>query len=96
MESIMGVTGCAVIAVVCYLVGLGLKAWDVWDDRKIPVAMGVVGAVLGLLAYYFWPVVIPTEDPITAAAIGIVSGLAATGINQIYKQATKEEKTDAQ
>ncbi len=90
MESIMNVTGCAVIAVVCYLVGLGLKAWDVWDDRKIPIAMGVVGAALGLLAYNFWPVVVPTEDPITAAAIGIVSGLTATGINQIYKQSKKE------
>ena len=92
MESIMGVTGCAVIAVICYLVGMGLKAWDVWDDRKIPVAMGVVGAILGILAYNFWKVVIPVEDPITAAAIGVVSGLSATGINQIWKQAHKENE----
>lgn len=94
MENIMGVTGCAVIAVVCYLAGLGLKAWDVWDDRKIPVAMGLVGAILGLLSYRFWPVVIPSQDPITAAAVGIVSGLAATGINQIYKQALKGDEND--
>jgi len=90
--EIMGVTGCAVIAVICYLVGMGLKAWDVWDDRKIPVAMGAIGAVLGILAYNFWKVVIPTEDPITAAAIGAVSGLCATGINQIWKQAHKENE----
>ena len=90
--EIMGVTGCAVIAVICYLVGMGLKAWDVWDDRKIPVAMGVIGAVLGILAYNFWKVVIPTEDPITAAAIGAVSGLCATGINQIWKQTHKENE----
>lgn len=90
--EIMGVTGVAVIAVVCYLVGMGLKAWDLFDDRKIPIIMGVAGAILGLVAYVFYPVVIPTEDPITAAAIGIVSGLAATGINQIYKQAQKGDE----
>ena len=28
----------------------------------------------------------PAGDPITAAAVGVVSGLAATGANQIYKQ----------
>ena len=28
----------------------------------------------------------PTGDVINAAAVGIVSGLAATGANQVYKQ----------
>jgi len=28
---------------------------------------------------------------LTAVAVGIVSGLAATGVNQIYKQAGKED-----
>ena len=32
----------------------------------------------------------PASDYLTAAAVGIVSGLAATGINQVYKQLTKE------
>jgi len=33
----------------------------------------------------------PATDYITAIAIGIVSGLAATGVNQIYKQLTKKD-----
>lgn len=31
----------------------------------------------------------PATDIITAIAIGIVSGLAATGADQVYKQLTK-------
>ena len=33
----------------------------------------------------------PAADPITAAAVGVVSGLAATGINQAVKQLGKTE-----
>ena len=28
----------------------------------------------------------PAYDPITAAAVGVVSGFAATGVHQVYKQ----------
>ena len=31
----------------------------------------------------------PAADPLTALAVGIVSGLAATGADQIIKQASK-------
>ena len=34
---------------------------------------------------------LPASDIITAIAIGIVSGLGATGINQIFKQMKEEE-----
>lgn len=87
--DILGITGIAAIAIICYLIGLGLKAWDKFDDRKIPVIMGVAGAVLGILAYFFAPNLVVADDLITAIAIGIVSGFGATGINQIYKQAKK-------
>lgn len=87
--DILGVAGVAVIAVICYLIGAGLKAWDKFDDRKIPVLMGVCGAILGVLAFYFAPNVIPADDIITAIAIGIVSGFTATAINQVYRQSQK-------
>lgn len=89
--DILGITGVAVIAVICYLIGMGLKAWDAFDDRKIPVLMGICGAALGVVAFYFSPAVIPATDPITAIAIGIVSGFTATAINQAWKQSLKEE-----
>jgi hypothetical protein len=33
----------------------------------------------------------PAEDIITAISVGIMSGFASTGINQVYKQSKKEE-----
>jgi VIT1/CCC1 family predicted Fe2+/Mn2+ transporter len=47
------------------------------------------GAALGILGMFIMPE-FPASDYLTAAAVGIVSGLAATGINQVYKQLTKE------
>lgn len=92
--DILGITGVAAIAVICYLLGMGLKAWNAWDDTKIPVMMGIFGVALGLAAYIWWPATIPATDPITAAAIGVVSGLTATGVNQIYKQNMKGDKDE--
>lgn len=88
--DILGITGVAAITVICYLIGIVLKAWDAFDDRKIPALMGIFGAILGIVAYYVAPNIIPATDIITAIAIGIVSGFGATGINQIYKQSQKE------
>lgn len=86
----IGLSSAVAIVVICYLVGYGLKAWDKFDDRKIPVIMGIVGAALGIAAFYIAPEVVMADDPFTAIAIGILSGLTATGANQIYKQAKKE------
>lgn len=87
--DILGITGVAAITVICYLIGAGLKAWDKFDDRKIPILMGICGAALGVVAFYFAPNIIPSDDIITAIAIGIVSGFCSTGINQLYKQSQK-------
>lgn len=87
--DILGIAGIPAIAIICYLLGMGLKAWDKFDDRKIPVLMGICGAILGAVAFYFAKNIIPADDLITAIAIGIVSGFTATGINQIYKQSQK-------
>lgn len=87
--DILGITGVAAIAVICYLVGMGLKAWDAFDDRKIPVIMGVIGGVLGIVAYFLTPQLLPVDDILSSIAVGIVSGFSATAINQAYKQAKK-------
>lgn len=87
--DILGITGVAAIAVICYLVGMGLKAWDTFDDRKIPVIMGVIGGVLGIVAYFLTPQLLPVDDILSSIAVGIVSGFTATGVNQIYKQSQK-------
>lgn len=81
-----GIASVAAITVICYLVGLVVKASPWNNDRYIPIACGVVGGVLGLAGLYLALPDFPAADPLTAVAVGIVSGLAATGIDQVKKQ----------
>ena len=81
-----GVASVAAITVICYLVGLIVKATPFNNDKYIPIACGVVGAVVGGLWFYMGWGEYPATDPVTAVAVGIVSGLAATGVNQVFKQ----------
>ena len=69
---------------ICYLVGNAVKATDV-DNKWIPIIVGTVGGVLGVAGMYIMPD-FPATDYLTAIAVGIVSGLAAVGVNQIGKQ----------
>ena len=83
-----GIAGVAAITVIAYLIGSAVKATPL-DNRWIPSIGGTVGGILGVLAMRIMPD-FPATDYITAVAVGIVSGLAATGINQIGKQLGKE------
>lgn len=84
-----GIASVAAITVICYLVGLIVRASGV-DNKYIPIACGVAGGVLGVAGLYLALPDFPAQDPLTALAVGIVSGLAATGINQMAKQLGKE------
>ena len=84
-----GIASVAAITVICYLVGLVVKATPYNNDKYIPIACGVVGGVLGAAGLYLGLPDFPAGDPLTAVAVGIVSGLAATGINQAAKQILK-------
>lgn len=76
------------IVVITYLVGLGAKHCPKVKDECIPVVVGVVGGILGVVGMYTMPE-FPATDVMNAVAVGIVSGLASTGVNQAYKQYTK-------
>ncbi len=78
------------ITVVCYLIGIVIKATPL-NNKYIPVIMGFLGAALGALSYFIAPEIVIANDIITAIAIGIVSGLASTGVNQVGKQLVKSE-----
>ncbi|MFQ8841839.1 MAG: phage holin family protein [Clostridium fessum] len=54
-------------------------------DEWIPVIMAVVGGILGAAGMGVIPD-FPATDYITAVAVGMFNGLAATGVNQLYKQ----------
>ena len=87
--SSLGITGVAAITVICLLIGQGVKASSL--DSKFPIICGVCGAVLGVVGMFLMPD-FPATDYITAAAVGIVSGLAATGANQVIKQLGSDSK----
>lgn len=82
--ELMGFTAVAAITVICYLAAMATKA-TVIDNKWLPIICGVLGGVLGVVGYFIMPDY-PAADFLTAIAIGIVSGLAATGANQIGKQ----------
>lgn len=84
----VGIASVAAITVICYLVGLIVKASGL-NDKYIPICCGVAGAALGVVGLYLGLPDFPAADPVTALAVGIVSGLAATGINQMAKQLSK-------
>lgn len=79
-----GIGGVAAITVVCYLLGLVVKASGL-DNKWIPIICGFCGLILGIIAMTIMPD-FPAADYITAAAVGVVSGLAATGFDQVLKQ----------
>ena len=84
-----GIAGVAVITVIAYLVGLAVKATAL-PNRWIPVICAAVGGALGVVGLYTMPD-FPAADMLTAIAVGIVSGLAATGIDQTVKQLGSKE-----
>ena len=56
--------------------------------RFIPLIACVLGAVCGVIAFYFIPGTMGTENLLVAIVIGAASGLSATGTNQAVKQLT--------
>lgn len=79
-----GIAGVAAITVIAYLIGTAVKATAL-DNKWIPIICGVAGGVLGAVALHIMPDY-PADNYITAVAVGVVSGLAATGADQIGKQ----------
>ena len=84
-----GIAGVAAITVIAYLVGMAVRATPL-DNKWIPVICAAVGGILGVVGMYTMPD-FPATDIISSVAVGIVSGLAATGINQTIKQMSNSE-----
>ena len=84
-----GILAIPAILIICFLVAEFVKAFDKIDNKWLPLICGAFGGCLGLLAMFIMPD-FPAHDYITAFAVGVVSGLGATGAHQVYKQLTKE------
>lgn len=92
MNEIMEtITAIPAITVICLLGAQAMKSWTPLDNKHLPALCGLLGLVLGAVSFFLIPGYIPADNALVAAAIGAVSGWAATGANQVIKQYTKEE-----
>lgn len=75
-----------IITVGCMCVGFVMKKWLPTDDKWIPTVLLVIGALSGLILFG-----VDYEGIVK----GMVSGLAAVGLHQVFKQHMKldEQKT---
>ncbi len=90
----MEIISIPVIAIVCYLFGEFFKLVILRKKSRykyIPIFVGCIGGILGLIVYYVSPeLLMNTQSPFVAIAVGIVSGLASTGGNELIKQMLKK------
>lgn len=87
----LGVVTVVAITAICYGLGVVAKTCPKFTDSYIPALCCVSGAILGIVGMFTVPN-FPASDPLTALAVGIASGLAATGINQmVVKQPKKDD-----
>ena len=88
--EIMSTASVAGITVICYLAALAIKQTTL-ATKWLPTICGVLGAILGVVGMYTIPEY-PAADLINAIAVGIVSGLAATGADQAVKQLAEKKE----
>ena len=86
----MGIVAVPVITVIAFLAAELVKLIGL-DAKWCPVICGVVGGILGVVAMSQMPDY-PANDILTAIAVGIVSGLSATGLHQIYVQLVRKNQ----
>lgn len=81
------------IMVIVYFLVEGIKRFIIKEDDKkrslLPVIAALLGSIVSILVYLYWPSVTTSFNVLNAFASGAVSGTAATGSNQIYKQLMK-------
>ena len=87
-----------VIVIICYMVAEFYKVIFKKNTKLyklIPIFVGLLGGVLGVMVYYTAPDVIFNVSSVwSAILIGISSGFTSIGANQIFKQLLKENKNN--
>lgn len=71
-----------IITAACLCIGFVMKKWMPTDDKWIPTVLLIIGAISGLILFG-----VDYEGIVK----GMVSGLAAVGLHQVFKQHMKLE-----
>ena len=85
LNTILNDFMCPIIVVICLCVGYIIKHLVPGDaiNKFIPLIVGVLGVVIGAwLEMAFTPQIL---------AVGLVSGLASTGLHQLFKNFINKE-----
>ena len=75
-----------IITAACLCIGFVMKRWMPTDDKWIPTVLLVLGAISGLILFG-----VDYEGIVK----GMVSGLAAVGMHQLFKQHMKIDELPA-
>lgn len=80
------------ILVITYFFVELVKRKFIKSDRQrslLPIISAATGAVISMIIFVVWPSISTNVNLLNAFASGAISGSAATGSNQIYKQITR-------
>lgn len=95
--EVLGIAGVASITLICFGIAFALKKTGIFPVKYIPLLCMVLGLILGLVGYFVVPG-FPATDWLSAIAVGMASGWAATGahqsVKQLYDAAEKKENAD--
>lgn len=84
-----------VVAIVLYIIGVGLKKTESVKDNYIPVIIGAVGIILCSTYVFATSTVTTPQDVALSIFTSIVQGVLVAGlstyVHQIHKQSAKEE-----
>lgn len=80
----LGIVGIVSITIICYVVGSIVKLTPL-NNQVIPVVCMVSGGVLGVLGHFGGIEGLVSADLYMAIAQGAISGWAATGLNETFR-----------
>lgn len=84
------------VAVVCYIIGAALKRTELLKDKYIPVVLGAFSVAVCAIYVCATSDLSTVQNVLMAVFVAVVQGLLLAGgsvyVNQIIKQAKKEEK----
>ncbi len=90
--DLIEITGIPAITIIIYWIINLIKSLTNNNEKflkYIPLITGGLGIIFGIIIFYAFPEMMSASNVLCAIVIGLCSGLAATGTNQIFKQLTK-------